>query len=58
MASSDLLQGTLDMLVLKTLVLGPLHGYTIARRIQQLSGEVLRGARCLPDAGPDVSPRR
>jgi transcriptional regulator len=42
MASSDLLQGTLDMLVLKTLALGPMHGYAIARRIQQLSGDVLR----------------
>jgi transcriptional regulator len=42
MASSDLLQGTLDMLVLKTLALGPLHGYAIARRIQQVSGDVLR----------------
>jgi PadR family transcriptional regulator, regulatory protein PadR len=42
MASSDLLQGTLDMLVLKTLALGPLHGYAIARRIQQMSGDVLR----------------
>ena len=42
MASSDLLQGTLDMLVLKALALGPLHGYAIARRIQQVSGDVLR----------------
>jgi len=41
MASSDLLQGTLDMLVLKALALGPLHGYAIARRIQQVSGDVL-----------------
>src|SRR6476660_8625140 len=39
----DLLQGTLDLMVLQTLdVLGPLHGYGIARRIVQLSGnEVL-----------------
>jgi len=42
MASADLLQGTLDMLILKTLALGPLHGYAIARRIQQMSGDVLR----------------
>lgn len=42
MASSDLLQGTLDMLVLKTLAPGPLHGYAIARRIQQISDDVLR----------------
>lgn len=42
MASPDRLQGTLDMLVLKALALGPLHGYAIARRIQQVSGDVLR----------------
>jgi PadR family transcriptional regulator PadR len=39
---SDLLQGTLDMLVLKTLILGPAHGYTIARSIEQGSEEVLQ----------------
>src|ERR1700730_1710062 len=38
----DLLQGTLDLLVLKTLSGGPMHGYKIAARIQQLSDEVLR----------------
>jgi transcriptional regulator len=37
----DLLQGTLDLLVLKTLSLGPLHGWGIAQRIQQRSREVL-----------------
>ena len=37
----DLLQGTLDLLVLKTLVLGPLHGWGIARRIEQISGDLL-----------------
>ncbi|MBV8845149.1 MAG: PadR family transcriptional regulator [Bryobacterales bacterium] len=37
----DLLQGTLDMLVLKTLALGPLHGYGIAKAIRSLSKEVL-----------------
>ncbi|HEX3274201.1 MAG TPA: PadR family transcriptional regulator [Gemmatimonadales bacterium] len=37
----DLLQGTLDLLVLKTLVLGPLHGWAISKRIRQLSKEVL-----------------
>ena len=37
----DLLQGTLDMLVLKTLVLGPLHGYGIAKAIQTSSNEAL-----------------
>jgi PadR family transcriptional regulator, regulatory protein PadR len=39
---TDLIQGTLDMLILKTLSLQPLHGYGIARRIEQLSGEVFR----------------
>ena len=39
---TDMLQGTLDMLVLKTLVLGPAHGYTIAHSIEQGSEEVLQ----------------
>jgi transcriptional regulator len=40
---SEVLQGTLDLMVLKTLdVLGPLHGYGIARRIEQLSEQLLR----------------
>jgi PadR family transcriptional regulator PadR len=39
---SDLLQGTLDLLILKTLALTPLHGYGIARRIQTVSEEVFR----------------
>ncbi len=38
----DLLPGTLDMMILKTLAPGPNHGYGIARRIQQTSQEVLR----------------
>jgi len=38
---SDLLQGTLDLLILKTLVRDPLHGWGIAKRIQQLSDAVL-----------------
>jgi PadR family transcriptional regulator PadR len=38
----DLLQGTLDMLLLKALQLEPLHGYAIARRVQQLSQDALR----------------
>ena len=38
----DLLQGTLDMLILKTLARGPQHGYGIAQFIQQVSDEVLR----------------
>src|SRR5690348_10678719 len=39
---SDLLPGTLDMLVLKTLTRGHLHGYAIAQLIQQLSEDVLQ----------------
>ena len=39
--SSDLIQGTLDMLVLKTLARGPVHGWGIAKRIQELSDDVL-----------------
>ena len=39
---NDLLQGTLDLLVLKSLGTGPNHGYGIAMRIAQLSDEVLR----------------
>jgi transcriptional regulator len=37
----DLLQGTLDMLILKAVSLGPLHGYGVLLRIQQVSGEEL-----------------
>jgi len=39
---AELLQGTLDLLTLKTLALGPLHGWGISKRIRQLSSEVLR----------------
>jgi len=38
---ADLLQGTLDLLILKALSLGPLHGYGIIQRIRQLSDELL-----------------
>jgi PadR family transcriptional regulator PadR len=38
---ADLLQGTLDLLILKTLAREPVHGWGIAKRIQQLSGDVL-----------------
>ena len=38
----DLLQGTLDVLILKTLAPGAMHGWGIAQRIQQLSDDVLR----------------
>ncbi len=40
-ARADLLQGTLDLLVLKALLLGPLHGWGISKRIRALSAEVL-----------------
>jgi PadR family transcriptional regulator, regulatory protein PadR len=40
--SSDLVQGTLDMLVLKTLALEPMHGYGISVRIEQMSKGVFR----------------
>jgi PadR family transcriptional regulator PadR len=39
---SDLLQGTLDMLILKIVALGPVHGYGISRRIRQISKDVLQ----------------
>src|SRR6185503_21319960 len=39
---TDLLQGTLDLLVLKTLQSGPTHGWDIAQRIQQVSRGILR----------------
>jgi transcriptional regulator len=38
---TDLLQGTLDMLILKIVALGPVHGYGISQRIRQISKEVL-----------------
>jgi PadR family transcriptional regulator PadR len=39
---TDLLQGTLDLLVLKTLALAPMHGWGITLRIQQITGDVLQ----------------
>jgi PadR family transcriptional regulator, regulatory protein PadR len=39
---SDLLQGTLDLLILKIVALGPVHGYGISLRIRQISQEVLK----------------
>jgi PadR family transcriptional regulator, regulatory protein PadR len=38
----DLLQGTLDLLILKTVALAPIHGYGISLRIQQVTKDVLR----------------
>lgn len=40
--SSDLVQGTLEMLILKTLALEPMHGYGVALRIEQISNGVFR----------------
>lgn len=40
--STDLIQGTLDMLILKTLSLEPMHGFGIARRIEQISRGVFK----------------
>ena len=39
---TDVLQGTLDLLILRTLALAPMHGWAIAQRIQQISGDLLR----------------
>src|ERR1700757_3925980 len=39
---SDLIQGTLDLLILKTIALEPKHGWAIAKRIQQISRDVLQ----------------
>lgn len=41
MSKLDLLQGTLDLLILRTLQAGPQHGWAISERIQQISGDVL-----------------
>jgi PadR family transcriptional regulator, regulatory protein PadR len=39
---SDLPQGTLDLLILKTVALGPIHGYAITQRLQQISKDVVQ----------------
>ena len=39
---ADLLQGTLDLLILKVVALGPIHGYGISQRIRQISSDVLQ----------------
>ena len=41
-SKSDLLQGTLDMLILQIAALGPVHGYAIAQRLQQISKDALQ----------------
>src|SRR6266478_5343915 len=40
---TDLVQGTLDLLILKTVALEPMHGWAVAQRIRQVSGNVLQG---------------
>lgn len=42
---TDLLQGTLDLLILRTLAAGAMHGWGIAQRIQQVTGDVLQIAQ-------------
>lgn len=42
LTTSDLLQGTLDMLILKTLAPGPMHGWGVSQRIQQRSRKILQ----------------
>ena len=39
---TDILQGTLDLLILRTVALGPMHGWSIAQRIRQVSKDVLQ----------------
>ncbi|MPZ17356.1 MAG: PadR family transcriptional regulator [Luteitalea sp.] len=41
-SKADLPQGTLDLLILKVVALGPLHGYAIAQRLQQISRDVVQ----------------
>ena len=40
--NTDVLQGTLDLLIMRTIALAPLHGWAIAQRIQQISDDLLR----------------
>jgi PadR family transcriptional regulator len=54
---TDLVQGTLDMLILKTIFTEPKHGWAIARRIQQVSQEALLVQQgCMPPATMAKSP--
>jgi len=41
-AKSDLPQGTLDLLIMKIVSMGPVHGYAIAQRLQQVSRDVVQ----------------
>ena len=51
---SEMLQGTLDMLVLQTLVLGPAHGHTIAHAIEHASEDILRDRAWLALTQPSI----
>ena len=62
---SDLIQGTLDLLILKTVALEPKHGWAIGKRIQQISSDVLQitqgslyPAPCIASSSRDGSRRR
>ncbi len=48
---TDLVQGTLNLLILKNLALEPMHGWAIAQRIHQISGEVLQVGQSAPLSG-------
>ena len=56
---SDLPQGTLDLLILKVVALGPLHGYAIAQRLQQISRDVVQVTQgiALPGAASSREPQ-
>jgi len=52
-AKSDLPQGPLDLLILKVVALGPVHGYAMAQRLQQVSRHVVRvPPRCCSASSP------
>src|SRR5437588_691467 len=57
-ADAELLQGTLDMLILKVAALRPIHGYAIVQRIQQISQDAWRprGPRAWPAQRPTRAP--
>ena len=59
MTKSDLPQGTLDLLILKVVALGPVHGYAIAQRLQQVSARRGAGSAglALSGAAPAREPR-
>ncbi len=56
---AEVLKGTLDMLILKVVAFGPIHGYAISQRIQQISNYCFRvpGRFAIPRAAPTGRPR-